>query len=412
MFSEVVKLVPQIDRARLNSMFSTLSRRFGQVAKRFGQGMKNALKLAPLFAVTGAFLTKLLNPLQKAEEVIDRILNKGSSATVDAKDLGTDPGRLLRLQALAQAKGVDPETLKTLLGRFQAALAKEQEVVRAPAEIRRQIEAASDPREKQALRARLAQAEDELAKGGRLRQFVDEKDAAEAFFKFIQSVGKLEKSQQVVIQTEMFGERLRGRAADLFNSVDEFSGILARLPSAEKFAEAAKRADALSSQRDLLAVVRESEDFIGKSGLVNESQILQRDQTQRRELERENMLLRNYSSLKAADDAIDSFTKTLEKAVITISKELLPPLVQGIKEIQKRLPSPEESIGAFDSVIEKAAEASVAVEEKTDQASSDLVRSAELNNAFSDMMAKAIADAIRPMWEEFKTSRLYKFFNR
>lgn len=355
MFSEIVKLVPTVDRSTLNRMFTTLNQRFSSVAKKFGQGMKNALKLGGIAAVAGAFLDKLLNPLQKAEEIIDRILNKGDDAVTNADEFGSDPGKLLRLEAVAAAKGVDAETLRTLLGKFQGELAKEQE-------------AAKDPN----------------AKPGLLRDFVDETDMADAFFKFVQSLQALEPSRRTVVQSEVFGEKIRGRASEFFNATD-FADVLRQLPSSETLAAAAKRAGALSDKKDLQTAIRNSEDFVKKSGLVEESQINAIDQSERNKLIGEDETLKRFDSLKSTSIAIQELTHKFDKFTTDFITDVAPQLVKATNEISKGLTllmpflteTKEWAAGAFEKTIEVVAN---------------------------------ITTTMENLWGEFKSSRVYKYF--
>ena len=58
MYSEVIKLTPQVDRAGLSRMVATLNQRFHGVAKKFGEGLKNVFKFGG-FAATADTSTAL-----------------------------------------------------------------------------------------------------------------------------------------------------------------------------------------------------------------------------------------------------------------------------------------------------------------------------------------------------------------
>lgn len=357
MFSEVVKLVPQLDRAALTNMFKTLNERFAQVARKFGDGMKGAMKLGPLAAVAGVFLAKLLNPLQKAEEIIDRILNKGDDAMTNADEFGADPGKLLRLEALGQTKGLDAETLRTLLGKFQSALAQEQEKAKNPKEPK-----------------------------GVLREFVNEKDTAQAFFTFIQSIQKLEKSRQVVVQSEVFGDKIRGKASEFFNATD-FAEILAKLPASETLSGAAKKTGELADRKDLDAAIRMTEDFVNKARLVNESMVADIDKAERLKMKSEDETLKRYDDLKSTSIAVQELTAKFDAFATDMISKTAPLLLQAIEELTKgvtiMLPYIQSLASwtetAFDSTLSAIASMSVAIE---------------------------------GYWSEFKNSRIYKFFGR
>lgn len=357
MFSEVIKLVPQLDRAALSSMFKSLNDRFAQVAQKFGQGMKGAMKLGPLAAVAGVFLAKLLNPLQKAEEIIDRILNKGDDAMTNADEFGADPGKLLRLEAIGAAKGLDAETLRMLLGKFQGALAQEQE-----------------------------KAKDPKSTPGVLREFVNEKDTAQAFFDFVQSIQKLDKSRQVVVQSEVFGDKVRGKASEFFNAKD-FGEILAKLPASQTLANAAVKTGELADKKDLDAAIRAMQDFVNKSNLVNETMVNDIDKSERIKMAAEDQTLKRYDDLKSTSIAVQELTAKFDEFATDMISKTAPMLLQAIEELTKGvtilLPYIQTlanwTVTAFDSTLEAIA---------------------------------SISNSIDGYWSEFKNSRVYKFLGR
>ncbi len=360
MFSEVVKLVPQVDQGALRRMFATLNQRFSSVASKFGTGLKRALQLTPLGIITGAFLSKLLNPLQKAEEILDRILKKGNDATSNAEEFNTTPGKLLRLDAVAQAKGLDADTLHLLLGRFQLSLAKEQEQVK------------------------LENEKKSPANPGILRQFVGDKDVVESFFSFIQSVAAIkDKSRQTVVQTDVFGERIRGKATEFFNTPN-FADILGKLPTTEAFDTAAKKTGDLNDKQELLTAIRESQDFIQKSKLVDESQINAIDKSKRVDNQAENESLKRFDSLKTSAIAVQELTEKFDKFTTDFVTNVAPALTEGIQALS-------DGVGVLTPLVSDA---------------KDL-----LSTGFDSMVQglASLTTFAQNTWSEFKTSRIYKF---
>lgn len=367
MFSEIVKLTPQLDRAAMNNMFRTLSSRFTEVAKKFGNGLKMAMKLAPFMAIAGAILTKILNPLQKAEEIIDKILGRAGDLTDTAEELGADVGAYARLESVAQAKGVDAATLRTLIGKFQSDLAKERE----------------NQRQEEADRAA---GKTPTTQPGLLREFTSETDTAQAFFTFIQSMQKLTKDQQTLVQDTIFGERLRGRVAAFFNEQD-FAKILNRLPSRDSLRSAIQRADAIGDTRDIDTAAREAEDLVTKSNLMQTRFVKALDQSARLQDQSDNEQLKRFDSLKSTSIAVqelthkfDSFTTQLINDTAPMLIKLLNELAEGVKiliPIMQKIG--EWTATAFDSTIEAIANMSVAIE---------------------------------GYWNEFKNSRVFKWFGR
>ncbi len=185
MFTEILKVIPKLDDAATSSMVRSLSSRFAKVAKAFGGGVISALKGGGYVAIASALVDKVLNPLQHVQEVIDKTLSKGSDLETFARQFDTTAGKLARLQALGEASGLDPEGVRLLLLKFQAAVSKS---ALAP----------DDP--------------------SAVKNFVGRPDTAEAFFQFIQNMQKLNSTQRNLVQQEVFGERQIGRASEFLNS--------------------------------------------------------------------------------------------------------------------------------------------------------------------------------------------------
>lgn len=409
MFSEIIKMIPTVDRAQLGSMFQSLNGRFADVAKKFGAGLKNVFKFGGVFALLGGLIAKLMNPLEKAEEVIDRILKKGDDAMTNAEEFGSDAGKLLRLEALAQTKGVDADTLRQMLGKFQSALAKEQEAAAAPARIAEQMKTEQDPQQLKVLEVQLVAAKAAAAQGGRLQEFVGETDMADAFFKFIQSLQRLDKSQQTVIQSEIFGEKVRGKAAEFLNAKD-FAEILKQLPSTEVLREAAAKSGSVADLKDLLQAKRESEDFVKKSGLVNESQVQAIDQSERVKLRGEDETLKRFDSLKSSSIAIQELTHKFDGFVTDFITNVAPSLVNGVNVMSKFaaefMPSFAEMKGAIstslDLVVEGMADLVAGVEDLWTK-----------GGEWVDGVAAKVSGAVKSIesvWAEFKSSRIYRTF--
>lgn len=342
MFSEMIKIVPQMDRSALNRMFQNLTQRFATVAKKFSRGLKNAMNLrnAGIIAFGGAILSKLLNPLEKAEAIMDRLLTKGDDAVGSAQEFGSDPGKLLRLEALGRAKGLDAETMRSLLSKFQTALAQEQE-------------AAKDPK----------------AEKGLLREFVGETDTADAFFKFIQSLQALDKSRQVVVQSEIFGEKIRGKASEFFNTKPEdFAKLLASLPASGVLSQAAKKTSDLSDLTDELAARRELEDLVSKADFLNEGQVRSLDQIKRKELSDETKTLTKFDVTKETTIAVQELTSKVDKLATQIMTETVPVITKSIEGLTMLL------------------------------------------NDVLIPLIRGIKSWLETAWAEFKTSRVFKFF--
>jgi hypothetical protein len=372
-FSEIVKLIPSVDKTALNRMFTSLNQRFTSVAKKFGQGMKNAMKLGGLVALGSALIAKLINPLEKAEEIIKRITSKGDDAVTNAEEFGTTEGKLLRLEALGAAKGLDSDQMRVLLGKFQGELAKEQLAARN--------EKALTPEQRAELKAK-----GQEPVPGVLRDFIDIPDMADAFFAFVQSLsatGRTDKAKQTVVESTVFGEKLSGKAAEFFNATD-FEDVLKKLPRVEVLTEAAKKAGALADLNDLLTAVRNAEDFVGKSKLVNEKQIKDLDRAARGEMRSEDQTLARFDALKSTSIAIQELTEKFDQFSTMLIKDAAPMVLESIR-----------GLSALAETLKPI------VSDAKDLMSEGFGR-------LADGLA-SLSNKIDTMWESFKASRLWRW---
>lgn len=121
MFSEILRIRPQLDRASLASMTNTLNRRFARVANRFRTLMRNALRGTAL-GISLALIARILNPLQAIEERIKSILGYGRGITDIADRFGTSTTRIQQLREVAAAQGLSAQDLNSLMESFARAV--------------------------------------------------------------------------------------------------------------------------------------------------------------------------------------------------------------------------------------------------------------------------------------------------
>ena len=209
-------------------MEKSLTTRFGRIAKKFGKGLVATLTGGGVAGLALGLIDKLLNPLKETQEAIDRVLAQGDDVVTNAKQFNTTAGKLFKLQQLAKSTGLDASQLDLLITKFQTAVA----------------EAEADPNKQSAV-----------------RQFVGEKDTAEGFFKFIQSLQRLDKNAQVRAQQEVFGEKQILKMADFLNTDFAKQSALIGGRSAEEFTPGLEKLGELNDLKDALAVKRENEDL-------------------------------------------------------------------------------------------------------------------------------------------------------
>lgn len=302
MFKEILKIIPRLESSDLNKMERSLTQRFGKIAKKFGKGLAGALAGGGIAGLALGLIDKFLNPLKETQEAIDRVLKQGGDIVSNAEQFGTTAGKLLKLQKLGQAKGVDAENINLLLSKFQVAIA----------------EAKADP-----------------TKQTSVRKFVDSPDIAEGFFQFLQAVQKMDKNSQLLVQQEVFGEKQILKIADFFNSdMGDLTKKIGGAP-AEEYTRGLMRIDYLSDLNDILEARRELQDVLDKSAVINSDMIRQRDVQQKIELERENQRIQSYKSLATVSEATGRIVVAVERGLLILSD--LAVKLTGLSEIIKKV---------------------------------------------------------------------------
>jgi hypothetical protein len=263
-FKEILQIIPKLSPNDLNNMERSLSSRFGKIAKKFGKGLAATLTGGGIAGVALGFIDKLINPLKETQDAIDNVLKQGDDIVTNAKQFGTTAGKLFRLQQLASSTGLDAGSLDVLLTKFQGAVA----------------EAKQDPNKQTSV-----------------RNFVGEKDTAEAFFQFIQALQKMDKTQQVLVQQEVFGEKQILKMADFLQTDFGAQSKLVGGPSAEKLTPGLEKLARANDLKDALAARRTLNDTLKKSQLITDDMVRSQDEQAKIALERENRQIQSYNDL-------------------------------------------------------------------------------------------------------------------
>lgn len=352
MFTEVIKLIPKLDSTAMNTMFTRLNRRFAAVAKGFGRGMKNALKLSPILAVAGALMAKLVNPLQKAEEAIDRLLNKGDNAVTNAAEFGTSPGSMMVLEGLAATTGLESEQLRMMMAKYQSAVARESEASQQPG-----------------------------YKPGILSEFRNDTDMAQSFFDFIRSTQNLPESQRVNALTTIIGEE-RVKASEFFG-VRNWGERIAQMPAGALLGDAAVKAASLQDRKQQQDVNRDLQYFVKHTDLVQPKMIDDIDRSERNRLDKETESLLRYDETKSASLAIQELTAKFDKFVTYVMNTGLPLITK--------------SFGLIETVLVRL-EPHITSLAKWTQEAPGLIKTS----------VKGFSDDMNNVWEQFKSSPIYK----
>lgn len=340
MWTELVKIKFLADPNTAKQMEKNLSARFAKTAKMFGNGLQRAVK-GSILGISLGLLNKLLNPLEALDEKIKSLLGEGNDIRDLADRFNTSPGQIKRLQDVANSLGVQPDQLKDMMLKYAQAVEQARNELNDPtAEI------------SQSTRA--------------VKNFVDEKDMAVGFEKFISSLrvegqgpGRdvffSDKEQQAAAQRERNGETLgqdeRQRlieqrllrhqsGTESRQSIEQavfgeaqFGGsrrlIEADLnkqfeklkePDVQTLNAAVTKVAGLADQQKLLETQRQTADFVKASANVNDGMIKQMEQAAAIEEDRVTRQLQSYDDLKQASIAIGQVKGQFENVLILVNQ--------------------------------------------------------------------------------------------
>lgn len=286
MFKEILWIKPQLQPGDLDKMDKALTRRFAKVAKGFGKGLVATLTGGGVAGLALGLIDKILNPLKETQDAIDRVLKQGDDVVTNAKQFGTTAGKLFRLQALAKSTGLDEGSLDVLINKFQNAVA----------------EAAADP-----------------TKQTSVRNFVGEKDSADAFFQFIQGLQKLDKTQQLLVQQEVFGEKQVLKMADFLQTDFAKQSKLLGGPTSEALTPRLEKLGDLNDLKDRLGATREMNDVFRKAAQINAGMVKSQDEQLKLDLARENKQIAAYDNLAQISLASQELMNLGKEAVLGIT---------------------------------------------------------------------------------------------
>jgi hypothetical protein len=286
MFREILKIIPKLDEADLDKMARSLNKRFERVAKSFGKGIMSALKGGGVVGLAAGLIEKLLNPFDEIKKTIDEALGRADDIKTYADQFNTTSGNLFKLQTLAQAKGLDNDSLRNLIGKFQGAVA----------------EAIADPSKQTSVR--------QFAKPGQ--------DTTEAFFQYIQGLNKLSPDQKVLAQQEIFGEKQSLKAAEFLNEKD-FAGLALRLGLAKgnAYTPIINRGSDLADKNDEFAAIRARQHLEESLPRISESMVVGKNAADALIEQDQRGNLAKFDKAKAASQTMDALTKALQDIIFS-----------------------------------------------------------------------------------------------
>lgn len=299
-----------MDSSDLKKLEDQLQSRFTKISKKFGKGLMDVLKGGGIAGLALGLIDKLLNPLQAVQESIDRMLKTSDDLATQANQFNTSSGKLFKLVQIGKSAGLDQEGLFTLITKFQTAVAQ----------------AKADPND-QSVSA--------------VRNFTNEKDTALNFFNFIQSLQKLDRNQQLLVQQQVFGEKQIGKMSEFLNLdfAKQFRATGLDKQSSETFTKSIDKMAKLSDLADILKVKNENKDIIDKSRVINESMIKQRAKSDALALEKENLQIKSYNDLAAISDTVSKIMLIVEQGVGLIGKliNMVTPFINKATDFMAKL---------------------------------------------------------------------------
>jgi hypothetical protein len=283
-FTDILRIKPQLDDKDLNAMDRKLSGRFSKIAKGFGKG----LKLAAGLALGASVLDKLINPLQEVKAAIDRTLGKADDIVTNAGQFNTSTRNMVKLRALGDVNGLAPEQLDILLTKFQGAVAQYN-----------------------------ANPKDESVSS--VANFANEKDIAVGFFSFITSLQKMNKEQQVLVQSQIFGEKQILKMAEFLQANFEKSAETLKKVDFDKVAKSTEKLANLEQIDRNNKVIRGLNDLNNKAGVINKGTLANVNKSEINALTRENGQIARSAAAFTAEENIAKMTENFEK----LANELL-----------------------------------------------------------------------------------------
>jgi len=313
-FTEILKIIPKMDEKDLRGMQNALQGRFTKITKTFGKGLKSAIMGGGIAGIAIGLIDKLLNPLKEVQEAIERTLTMSDDLSTNAKQFNTSSGKLFKLVTLAKASGLDQDSLYMLITKFQTAVAE-------------------------------AQANPNDPNNSAVKNYVDTKDTADAFFGFINQLQKMDKNSQLLVQKQVFGEKQILKMSDFLNQdftkLSKQTGITG--VRSNKLTGNIEKLGGYNDLKDTLEARRNLNDIQNKAGAINADMIRNMSKSAEIELARENQKIKSYNDLAALSQTSSNILFKVEEGVALIGKfvaYITPTMEKGIRLFEQMLKAP------------------------------------------------------------------------
>lgn len=307
MFTEILKIKPQLDQSDLRKMERSLSGRFTRVAKTFGRGLSKIFKGGALLGGLSLIIDRLINPLKEVQETLDRLLGVSDNLSTFASQLNTTSGNLAKLQALATSAGIDQTRLLDLLTRYQTELGR----------------ARVDPKRETPV-----------------RQFMDIADTAESFFQFVQSLQRVDNTLRNAIAERVFGQRALVETAEFFqlDFDEQFRKLGLDKMSSATLTQRIERVAELEGLDSILRAQRELREIVKAGQTITEGTIQERHRAQLFEQDRAFERIARIEDISNLNRTVESGLLQIEKGMglLTriISNDIVPKLAPFFKKVE------------------------------------------------------------------------------
>lgn len=282
----IVQVQPKISTSDGQKMENDLNKRFKRVSDKFGGALKTVgSKLKGVLAgvtagVVGAIAA---NPYDEVSKNIDEATGKAGELMDKAIQYNTSAGKMFMAQQLLASKGV--KDFDTILDRF-------------------------------AIKLEQARAGEDVT----LREFTDETDIIDAFFKAIQSMKGLSGGEQSKMLQEIFGGRQGLQLAPVINEdLKGRSQMLFGEQTSKDFEGLIKGLDDVADWRDITKAWLEQEKLqMNAQRITKETAGIQRGvEFQRAKRQAEQMpMLESFAKTAEATDKMKESLDMLEESVI------------------------------------------------------------------------------------------------
>lgn len=294
MMSAILKVKPQIDQNDAKKMEKSLFDRFKNIGKEAKKTLKDVVSGGLLGFAVG-LAQNMLSPIEEVENRIKGILDKATEFKDMAEDFNSSSGKMRQLEMFGLINGLKADSLKSMMTAFRDTVdsAREQKLKKEPLD------------EKQSL----------------VKNFLDEKDSAEGFFKFVQGLRNLAAIDRERVERGLFGSVQRGGAKRFIDNVGVIHGPHGYVnPRVDQFSKANDKLSDLDLNYQAGKFSQDSKEILNYSANLNKNMIDKMLSYENRQKEKQIRQLKSYDDLAAARLAIDKIAGVMDTITGLLTK--------------------------------------------------------------------------------------------